>query len=121
MDFVQYTVIIQIHKEYQIIFIDHNTRYLQRRRIIERLRGVRSVQVCIAGCQLIVIIDIPIELLDGHGVVLVDDGDDAVLHQGKERVAGVVVALRVQEAVPRQEELGHALGVLAEELLASSL
>lgn len=46
-----------------------------------------------------------LQLGEGDGVVLVDDGDDAAVEQGDERVAGVKVALMVFEIVVREEDL----------------
>ena len=62
-------------------------------------------QVADEGGQVVVVRE-P-ELLGGHGVVFVDDGQHLPLEQSEQGVAGVKEALAALQVVVGQEDLGH--------------
>ena len=53
--------------------------------------------------QVVVVADL--DLLDGNGVVLVDDGQHAELEQGEQRVARVQIARPIGDVLRRQQHL----------------
>ena len=59
------------------------------------------------------------DLLGGHGVIFVDDGQDAQFQQTVQGVAEIEVTDFVCDVLPGDQQLGHGVVVLAEELIIS--